>query len=302
MTLDSTHSQRLHDLEFWERPIAIEPLPGGITNYNYRVRDAGRCFVARLCIERPLLGIDRRNEVVCQRAAHAAGIAPEIVYHADGILVSQHVPGRTLTAADVRDPALLPGLAALLRKLHASWDQLTGEILYFSAFQAVRTYAKTARRLNAHLPGDIDAMLEDARWLARMLGPFMPALCHNDLLPSNLLAEEERLWLVDWEYAGIGHPLFDLANVAANCGFTEDLEETLLAEYRGSLTERDLRDLHLLKTMSFLREALWSVIQTVASDIDFDYVQYADANFAAYRKARSQLRVPEPGAAVPRAV
>lgn len=302
MIVDSTHDARLHHLEFWQGPISTEPLPGGITNYNYLVHDGGRRYVARLCLERPLLGIDRRNEIVCQRAAAGAGIAPEVVYHDNGILVSQHVPGQTLTAADVREPALLSRLAALLRQLHGSWDALTGEMLYFSAFQAVRTYARTARRLNAHLPADLDLLLEDARWLARLLGPFVPVLCHNDLLPGNIIAEPERVWLVDWEYAGIGHPLFDLANLSANCGFSEEHDERLLVAYRGALVKRDLRDLRLLKPMSFLREALWSVIQTVSSEIAFDYVQYADTNFAAYRRARSQVLVAAADGVVPRAV
>jgi thiamine kinase-like enzyme len=132
-------------------------------------------------------------------------------------------------------------------------------------------------------------MLEDARRLSRHLGSFLPVLCHNDLLPGNILADPERVWLVDWEYAGVGHGLFDLANLSANCGFSSAQEETLLSAYRGSVQERDLRDLRLLKAMSFLREALWSVIQTVASKIDFDYFEYAETNFAAYRDARDRL-------------
>src|SRR4051812_22597264 len=65
------HALRMGGLAFWQRPIVVEPLPGGITNHNYLVRDARGAYVARMFVERPLLGIDRRNEVVCQRAAHA---------------------------------------------------------------------------------------------------------------------------------------------------------------------------------------------------------------------------------------
>jgi thiamine kinase-like enzyme len=286
------HERRIQALDYWQHAITLEPLPGGITNYNYLVRDGARSCVARLCVERPLLGIDRRNEAVCQRAAHAFGIAPEIVYHQDGVLVSQHVPGRTLTPAEVREPEFIPRLAALLRTLHDSWDRLTGEVLYFSAFQTVRTYARTAQRLNARMPDDIDEMLDDASRLSRLLAPYHPVLCHNDLLASNVIADDARVWLVDWEYAGMGHPLFDLAGVSANCAFPEALEVTLLAHYRGSVDVRDLRELRVLKSVSLLREALWAVIQTVASDVDFDYVKYADDNFRAYREARSRLRLP----------
>lgn len=295
MNTDRIHTQRIQTLSYWTRPVTIEPLPGGITNHNYLVSDAGRLFVARLCVDKMLLGIDRRNEVVCHKAAHACGIAPELVHQEDGVLVTQHVSGRTLAPEDVRALAFIPRLAAVLRTLHESWDALTGEILYFSAFQTARTYAKTALALNARLPSDIDRLLEDAGCLSRQLGLYVPVLCHNDLLAGNIIVDEandHRVWLVDWEYAGIGHPLFDLAGVCANNAFSESQELALLAAYRGSVEERDLRDLRILKTMSSLREALWAVIQTVASDIDFDYVRYAHENFEAYRDARRQLRIP----------
>lgn len=289
MNPDRLHIQRLQSLDYWNGPIAIEPIPGGITNHNYRVRDSERTYVARLCVERTLLGIDRRNEVVCQRAAHACGIAPEVVHHEDGVLISGHLIGRTLTSADVREPAFVPRLARVLRRLHDPWDQLTGEILYFSTFQTIRTYTKTARELKARLPNDIESILDDTARLSRGIAPFQPVLCHNDLLAANLIDDGERVWLVDWEYAGMGHPLFDLAGISANCAFSESLEVALLEEYRGSVEPQDLRELRVLKAMSLLREALWSVIQTVASDIEFDYQAYANDNFAAYREARSRL-------------
>ena len=291
MNPELVHVQRLRSLDFWQGPIAVESIPGGITNYNYRVHAAGRTYVARLCVEKTLLGIDRRNEVVCQRAAHACGVAPEIVHHEDGVLVSTHLDARTLDSAAVRDPSFIDRLAALLRQLHDGWDRLTGEILYFSAFQTVRTYARTALELKAPLPDDIDDLLEDARRQARRLAPFVPVLCHNDLLAANILDDGRRVWLVDWEYAGVGHPLFDLAGASANSRFPEALEHDLLAAYRGvrPVDPRDVGELRILKAVSLLREALWSVIQSVASDIDFDYPHYAAASFRAYREARAGL-------------
>ena len=90
----------------------------------------------------------------------------------------------------------------------------------------------TAARLGAGMPFDIAAMLEDARQLSWRIAPFRPVLCHNDLLPANLIDDGCRLWLVDWEYGGVGHPLFDLANVSANAALAEDQEIALLSAYR----------------------------------------------------------------------
>jgi thiamine kinase-like enzyme len=291
MEPDRVHIQTLRNLDIWPDPPQFEPLSGGITNHNYRVRSAGRSFVARVCVELPLLGIDRRNEVVCQRAAHALGVAAGVVHHESGVLVSEHIDARTMTPDEMRVPEFVPRIAALLRKLHDGWDALTGEMLYFSVFQTNRTYAATARSLGARLPDDIEALLDDAARLSRRIAPFVPVLCHNDLLPANVLDDGRRVWLVDWEYAGIGHPFFDLAGVSANCRFDDAFDRQLLRAYRGTdvVDPQDLRELRILKTMSLLREVLWSAIQTVASDIDFDYVEYADVNLRAYRAARATL-------------
>ncbi len=174
-----------------------------------------------MCQSRSLLGIDRRNEVVCHDLASGLGIAPELIHHEEGLLVTRFIDGKTLGPVDVREARMLERLGSLLGKLHGAWDGLTGEILYFCPFQTVRTYAGTAVRLQATVPADLGGLLDDARQLSRRIAPFRPALCHNDLLPANLIDDGARLWLVDWEYAGAGHPLFDLANASANVGLAE---------------------------------------------------------------------------------
>jgi thiamine kinase-like enzyme len=277
-------------LSFWSGPIEITPLPGGITNRNFLVRDGAARYVARLCRPLPLLGIDRRNEVACQEAAARLGLGPEPVHRDDGILVSRYLPGRTLTADDLREPETIARVARLLRKLHDADDTITGHFLYFCPFQTIRTYARTAKSLGARLPANLSALLEDVRELSRRVGPFRPTLCHNDLLPANLLEVDGRLWLVDWEYAGMGHPLFDLAGVSVSAGLDRDDDARLLEAYRGEVLPRELDEMHVFKAASALREALWALIQTVASELDFDYHAYAERNLDAYSRAREGIR------------
>jgi thiamine kinase-like enzyme len=282
--------RRLRRLDLARGPLAIEPIKGGISNHNFAVRLGGQTYFARLCEERPLLGINRPNELVCQEAAGDRGVAPPVIYHEPGLMLCSFVRGRVLRPGDLRDFSIIGRVSALLSHLHKGWDLLTGEILYFSPFQAIRTYARSAAQLGADLPRDIDGLVEDARRLERRIAPFRPVLCHNDLLPANLIDDGRRLWLVDWEYGGIGHRLFDLANASANAAFSDDQDRVLLEAYHGQVVERDLAELRIFKAVSFLREALWSTIQTVASDIDFDYGRYASDNLEAYRDARARLQ------------
>jgi thiamine kinase-like enzyme len=288
---DSQLIRRLRRLDFCRGATVVEPIGSGLTNHNYVVRAGEVAYVARIGPARPLLGIDRRNEVVCQQAAGSWGLAPEVVHQEDGLLITRFVNGRVLEPADVRAPAMLERLAELLRQLHGAWDILTGEVLYFCPFQTIRTYARSSAALAAELPEDLGAMLEHIRHLSRRIAPFRPVLCHNDLMPANLIDDGHRLWLVDWEYAGVGHPLFDLANASANAALDEDQDHALLAGYRQQtvVVPNELAELQIFKAASLLREALWSTLQSVVSEIDFDYRRYADANFEAYRRACSRL-------------
>ncbi len=280
----------IEKLTCWQGDVRVEELSGGITNRNYLVTDVdGSRTVVRLCSDLPHLGIDRRNEVNCQRAAWEIGVAPRVLHIESGVLVSEFVDGATCTDDALRDTKNLTSLARTLRRLHDAWDCISGEMLYFSPFQTVRTYASVVRELGAEAVPDLDDCLEESRQLAHQVAPFRPTLCHNDLLAANVLIDADRASLVDWEYAGIGHPLFDLAGVSGNVGLSPELETHLLLEYGVADLDSALRELKILRAASLLREALWACIQTVKAEIDFDYRGYAVRNFEAYRQARGEL-------------
>lgn len=290
MTTDDPHAHRIRALPIWSGAVELELLPGGITNRNFLVRDAAGKFVARIGEELLVLGVDRRNELLCHRAAQDLGVAPAVKYAENGVLVSHYVESRTLDAASACEPGVAEKVAVVLRRLHEGWDRLIGELFFFSPFGANRTYVETSRRMGAELPEDIDGMLEATRKLSHAIAPYIPTLCHNDMLPANVLDDGERVWIVDWEYAGMGHPLFDLAGFSVNCGFTEEMDRAFLAHYRGEFRPRDLRELRIYKVASLLREALWSVVQTVASDLDFDYREYARVHFEKFRVGLAALQ------------
>ena len=105
--------------------------------------------------------------------------------------ISRYIDGPTLKAGEI-DASLIQRLAVTLRQLHDSRELLTGELIYFCPFQTVRTYAKTSRQIGALLPNDIDLILDEARRMSLAMPAFQPTLCHNDLLPANILDEIGR--------------------------------------------------------------------------------------------------------------
>ena len=101
-------------------------------------------------------------------------------------------------------------------------------------------------------------------------------LCHNDLLPANVLLAPERLWIIDYEYAGMNHALFDLANLSVNCDFDEAADHRLLVAYDGDVSVQRLAQLALMKVMSEMREGMWAVVQQAISTLTHvDFVEYA---------------------------
>jgi thiamine kinase-like enzyme len=60
------------------------------------------------------------------------------------------------------------------------------------------------------------------------------AFCHNDLVAANILVDGTDARLIDFEYAGRGAPLLDLASLAGMNDFNEAQRRQLLDEYYGT--------------------------------------------------------------------
>ena len=103
--------------------------------------------------------------------------------------------------------------------------------------------------------------------------------CHNDLLNANFIDDGERIRIVDWEYAGMGDPFFDLGNFSVNHDLTPDEDAILLEAYEGEVRPSRLARLALMRIVSDFREAMWGVLQQGISTLDVDFVEYADEHF-----------------------
>jgi thiamine kinase-like enzyme len=103
--------------------------------------------------------------------------------------------------------------------------------------------------------------------------------CHNDLLNANFIDDGHRIRIIDWEYAGMGDPFFDLGNFSINHELTPDEDEVFVAAYDGAVRRRRLARLVLMRVVSDFREAMWGVLQQGVSSLDVDFVAYAATSF-----------------------
>ena len=263
-----------------------EPLDGGITNRNYRARFGETDYVIRVPgKDTNLLEINRRCEVAANDRAASLGVAPPVAIALDdpAAIVTEFVTGHGMTSEELREPSMLSRVAVSLARIHDAADA-PQPCAVFDSFRLVETYAKTATDRGARIPDAYEeAHATAARIEVALSGPeHDPVPCHNDLLAANFIrGEADQVWIVDWEYAGLGDRYFDLANFAVNNELDAGDERALLRGYFDETpTTAQLAALSLMKFMSDFREAMWGVVQQGASDIDFDFADYTRKHFA----------------------
>ena len=254
------------------RARTVEPLEGGLTNFNFKVVTDERAVVVRLSsLDQDLLSIDRAAEHTNSRHAATAGAAPAVVDYLPGrgVLVVEWVEGRTYGPDDLRDSDRLRKVATACRLLHAA-PRFTGD---FDMLRIQRRYLDIVTERGFRLP---DRYLE-----------FMPAVdriaaalavrdegtvpCNNDLLAANFIDDGERVWIIDYEYAGNNDACFELGNIWSESTLDPEHLTELVDAYYGAHLDAKIARARLLGLMSKYGWTLWASIQSAVSPIEFDF-------------------------------
>jgi thiamine kinase-like enzyme len=279
-------------LDFWSGPVELEPLSGGITNLNFRVCDGEAHYVVRIGEDIPVHQVLRFNELTANRAAFLAGIAPEVVHAAPGVIVTRFIDGETLSPERVRAPGFIERFVPVLQTCHRKVPLfLRGPVLTFWVFHVLRDYAARLEVEASPHVTKLAALMAQAEKLESAVGQIDLVFGHNDMLSANLMDDGQRIWMIDWEYAGFNSPLFDLANLASNNEFEEAQERHLLSLYFDSAVSDGLwRRYSAMKAASLLRETMWSMVSELHSRVAFDYSGYTAENLARFDRAWQDFR------------
>jgi thiamine kinase-like enzyme len=264
------------------RELTLRPLSGGITNRNFLIVAAGTDdrWVIRLAgNDTHLLGISREVEHAATVAAAGVGVGPEVTafIRPEGYLVTRFIIGSPVSDEAVHRPETLRRVADSLRRIHDG-PAIPG---LFVPFRIVEAYRALAAARGVPIPVEYDLAQSVARRieLAFLTSPMELQPCHNDLLNANFIDDGARIRIVDWEYAGMGDPFFDLGNFSINHELRPDEDTQLLAAYDGEVRPARLARLTLMRTVSDFREAMWGVLQQGISSLDVDFVAYAGEHF-----------------------
>lgn len=270
--------------------ITVTLLEGGMTNQTYRLDLNGEAFVLRLFGEDThLLGIDRQREQVCTEVVAKSGIGAEIVSLISGqdLLMTRFIFGTHLTVDSAKHPQTLQRIITSVRNCH-NGPAFPG---YYSPFEGVRTYHHLANERGVSFPNSRTQVFDLMSKIEAVIGSCNhPKSCHNDLLLSNFIDDGDTIRIIDWEYAAMGDPFFDLGFLAVDLGLDDDQCEFLIQCYFGEVTKKYLAHLHLMKMISDLREAFCSWLLSAISPLNIDYTTYS---LKRYERFLSQVKTPQ---------
>jgi thiamine kinase-like enzyme len=278
-------------LPCWNGGIEIELLSGGLSNANFLVRDADGKHVVRLGRDYSFHHVSRERELMSARSAHACGFAPAVEYAEHGVMVTGYIGGRTFAAEDVREHA--GRIAGLMRAFHHEMPHhVSGAGFMFWVFHVIRDYARSLKIGGSRMVAELPRYLALADELEAAQAPLPIVFGHNDLLPANILDDGDRLWLIDFEYAGFNTAMFDLAGLSSNSGMSDAQASHLLATYFGHEPDTAISKAHAaMQCASLLREATWGMISELHLDAPgVDYIAYTQDNLARLETALDSYR------------
>lgn len=256
--------------------LSIGVLSGGLTNSSYLVGAGDAQFVVRIgCDNATELGIDRVAEEAAITMAHDAGITPEIVLFVqpEGHLVMRYLSqASSISADELGAPVMIARVGSLLRDVHA----LGPVDRKFDPYADIRRWMSVVESRGSSVPDRLGPLLDLVERTERNRHPIPDSdlvLCHNDPYHLNFLDDGE-LWLIDWEYAGMGDAMYDLAGVAYR--LDNEGRYRLLEAHFGAVDPRSLAHLEALIPVYVCWNVVWSLVESVGGVHGFDYVDLAE--------------------------
>jgi thiamine kinase-like enzyme len=208
--------------------------------------------------------IDRQGEAANARAVAGLGLAPPILYAdpASGVMLSRYIAGAVpLSPERLREGEHFRAAVELLQRLHGSGLAFTGEMRLYPKLDQYLAMAGTPALRELRRAGEALRPVVEPGW-----GPLRP--CHIDPAPHNFIVAAGRHFLLDWEYAAMCDPIWDLAGLSIEGRFDAAQDSAMVAQYFGPTAHLEAwgSRLHLYRIMLRLVAAAWGAVQIAAGN------------------------------------
>ncbi len=276
----------------WEGvDVRITRLSGGITNKLYRIQSEKGDYTVRIYGDKTELFIDRDDEAHAIREMSKIGVSSKLVAYIPekGVTIVEFIDDSiVLTNDHFLNASLYQKIVDPIRKIHKSDVKLKR---VFNPLAEVMKMATILDRLNVDYPefdiaGTIDRLVKLSSIINIPESEYTP--CHNDLLADNFILINDDsnhkydvpMYIIDWEYAGMGPKYYDIADMFQEVLVPRDTEKRFVEVYcDGSGFEQTLYHIDLFKPFPDIYWFLWSLIQLNISKLDFDYHSYGEIKY-----------------------
>jgi thiamine kinase-like enzyme len=217
--------------------VAVAALGAGLLSDTYRVERDSAVYTLKIAADPALEPVaDLAWEARLLEPAAAAGIAPRVAYSnpARKVLLTHWAAGRQWSNEDAKNPASICRIAALLQRVHALTVPAPPRRISPAGWIDLYSSALAQRGLDTGDAGLCAAAAGRVQQLGQLFAPAASVVCHSDLHALNLIEQKDALILLDWEYAHVADPLWDLAGWSANNDLDSESQWRLLTDYGGA--------------------------------------------------------------------
>lgn len=253
---------------------------GGMTNLNYLVSIDSENYIVRVPGRGTEKFINRVEEKSNLELGSGLGINPKVVYFNvnTGLKITEKIKGaQKITNKNANSEEVMESVSVILRKLHDSNSAMKND---FNLFKLMDIYEELGVKAGARIFEGFYEVKEDIQILKNhyetLLIKNVP--CHIDPAYSNfVLNENNKMYLIDWEYSGMFDPMWDVASYLIECEFSQ-VETDLFIKYyfnrEATILEMERIELHII-----FQDYLWSVWTRFKEEKGDDFGSYGIKRF-----------------------
>ena len=263
---------RVNALMHTDDTVIVKRLEGGMSNYTYVVETRGKKYTYRVPGKFAEKFVDRVEEWDNIQEINRLGLnnATSYVEIISGEKLAEYVDGTILSDTDVVSYNQLS--VAALKKIHNSDLKFKD----YNAFKRLDDYERYCREMGFTHPKEYIALRQKLNEMQRAHADVKKVPCHCDYQPTNLVLSGDKLYVLDWEFAGMNDPFYDIA-CYGNAGFDKAL--SLLEAYvEHTPTREELQRLYFHRSFQCLQwynVAIFKDRVGLSRDLNMDFNEVA---------------------------
>lgn len=205
---------------------SVSEINTGFNNQNFFINSA---YVLRIPIENRDPSIIYTNEYISYKFVEPLNINEKLVYFDEttGIKLSRFIHNARLYVNTPTNEQIID-VAKLIKKLHNSKIKTSYSYQVFNKLDLYKKGVDSGDLINIKYENYI------VNECKKIFDKNEMVFCHNDLVHGNLLFSFNKTYLIDWEYASMNNPFFDLASFISENNLSSEQEDLFLKKYFGT--------------------------------------------------------------------